>query len=366
VQDSEGGLLEALGEQLQRISGVAVPVDLWRPELLPQHLFACFELYDEHARLIGSGRDLEALQARFGARAQQRFAGVVDAGYERDNIQDWDFGPLPAFVELQQAGVGLRGYPALTVSGERIQLRMFDDPQQALRSHREGLLALFRSKAGRAIREIRRAVPELQKQMLWFSSIASGAVLQADLERAVLQAAFVPDAAQVRDEESFRRNLASGMPRLVGLATDMGRWSFEALQCWHDLNRVLKGALSPQMIAAAREVREQVGGLIYPGFVAATPLRRLPHLARYVRAAQLRLEKLPGNLQRERKNATLVARYQQLYRQAAAAHPQPAGLAELRWMIEELRVSLFAQELGTAEKVSAERLDRLWAELSGD
>ena len=117
---------------------------------------------------------------------------------------------------------------------------------------------------------------------------------------------------------------------------------------------------------AIGQVREQVGGLIYPGFVAATPLRRLPHLARYIHAAQLRLEKLPGNVQRERKNAALVARYQQRYRQAAATHQQQAGLAELRWMIEELRVSLFAQELGTAEKVSPERLDRLWAQLSGD
>jgi ATP-dependent helicase HrpA len=366
MQDSESGLLDALGEQLQRISGVAVPAALWRPELLPQHLFAFFELYDEHANLIGSGRDIDELQARFGARAQQRFAGVVDTRYERSEIRDWDFGALPEFVELQQAGVGLRGYPALAVSGDQIQLRLFDDPPQALRSHREGLLALFRNKAGRAIKEIRRAVPELQKQMLWFSSVASGEVLQADLERAVLQAAFLPDDAEVRDAESFRRNLASGTPRLVALATDIGRWSFEALQAWHDLNRVLKGSVSPQMIAAVNEVREQVGGLIYPGFVAATPLRRLPHLGRYIRAAQLRLEKLPGNVQRERKNAAIVARYQQRYRQAAGAHQQQAGLAELRWMIEELRVSLFAQELGTAEKVSAERLDRLWAELSGD
>ncbi len=294
VQDSQGDLLDTLRAQLQRISGVAVPADLWRPELLPAHLFACFELYDQHDKLIGSGRDLEALQARFGARAQQHFTGVVDAGYERDNIQDWDFGALPAFVELYQAGVGVRGYPALAVSGERIQLRLFDDPPQALRSHREGLLALFRNKAGRAIKEIRRAVPELQKQMLWFSSIASGEVLQADLERAVVQAAFLPDDAKVRDAEAFRRNLATGTPRLVALATDIGRWSFAALQAWHDLNLVLKGSVSPQMIAAVSEVREQVGGLIYPGFVAATPLRRLPHLARYIHAAQLRLEKLPG------------------------------------------------------------------------
>ena len=365
MHESAGSLVEVLGEQLQRISGLAVPTDLWRPELLPEHLYACFELYDEHGTLIGSGRDLQELQTRFGARAQQRFARAVDASYERNDIQDWDFGALPAFVELQQAGAGLRGYPALALSGERIQLRLFDDPQQALRSHREGLLALFRRKAGRAIREIRHALPELQKQMLWFSSVAAGEVLQADLERAVVQAAFLSDPAEVRDAETFRCRLASGTPRLVALATDIGGWSCQALRAWHDLNRVLKGPVSPELLAAVSEVREQVSALIYPGFVAATPLRWLPHLGRYIRAAQLRLEKLPGNMHRERKNAALVAHYQQRYRQAVAAHPQHAGLAQLRWMIEELRVSLFAQELGTVEKVSPERLDRLWAQLSG-
>jgi len=366
LQDSEGGLLEALSKQLQRISGVAVPTDLWRPELLPQHLSACFRLYDQQGHLIGAGRDLQELQTRFGARAQQGFAGVVGSSYERDDVKDWDFGALPAFVDLQQAGVGLRGYPALALSGDSIRLRLFDDPHQARRSHREGLLALFRNKAGRAIREIRRTLPDLQKQVLWFSPVAKGEVLQADLERAVVQAAFLPEDTEVRDAETFQRNLASGTARLVSLAAEVGRWSFEALQAWHDLNRTLKGAVSPQMIAAVGEVREQVGELIYPGFVSATPLRWLPHLGRYIRAAQLRLEKLPGNVRRDRNNAALVARYQQRYREALAARPQRAGVADFRWMLEELRVSLFAQELGTVEKVSPQRLDRLWAELSGN
>jgi len=364
AQGSQGELLEVLGRHLERMSGVPVPLHLWRPELLPPHLFAYFELYDEQGRLLGAGRDLGDLKRRFAARAQQGFAGFVDAGYQRSDIQDWDFGALPEYVELQQAGVTLRGYPALALGGQGIELRVFDDPRQAQRSHRDGLLGLFRKRAGRAVREIRRTLPELQKQVLWFSSAGSGEVLQADLERAVLQAAFLADDAPVRDAHSFRHRLASGSGQLVTLAAQIGGWSFDALQAWHSLNRALKGSLSPQMIAAAAEVREQLAELIYPGFAAATPLRWLPHLGRFIRAAQLRLEKLPGNVQRDRKNAALVARYQRLYRQACAGGSPADALVEFRWLIEELRVSLFAQELGTSEKVSAQRLDRMWSELA--
>jgi len=364
LQRHNTGLIAALTEQLQRLTGVSVPRDAWRPELLPEHLFASFELFDEHGRQMGAGRKLSELQARFGQCARDDFSRVSNAGFERENIQDWDFGDLPATVELQQGGVELCGYPALVVDGGGlIGLSLFDQQAQAVESHKEGLLALFRRKAGRLIKEIRRSVPELQKQSVWFSTVAGAEALQADLERAVLQAAFLPGDADVRDEETFRRRLEAGKQQLVELAASIGACSFEALQAYQELNRLLKGAVSPPQLAVISEVREQVQQLIYPGFISASPLTCLPHLGRYLRAAIRRLEKLSGNSQRDRKQSALVRRYWQAYEQAIAGDPANTGLGEFRWLIEELRVSLFAQELGTSVKVSPERLDRLWKEL---
>jgi ATP-dependent helicase HrpA len=211
------------------------------------------------------------------------------------------------------------------------------------------------------IKEIWRSVPELQKQTVWFSTVAGAEALQADLERAVIQAAFLlPGDASVRDAETFRQRLNAGKQQLVELAASVGACSFEALQAYQELNRMLKGAVSPPQLSAISEVREQVQQLIYPGFISATPLNCLPHLGRYLRAAIRRLEKLSGNSQRDRKQAALVRRYWQAYEQALAGNPANTGLDEFRWLIEELRVSLFAQELGTSVKVSPERLDRLW------
>jgi len=363
-QRDENSLIGALTEQLQRLKGVSVPKDAWRPELLPEHLFVYFELLDEHGKQIDGGRDLSQLQVRFGEYARDDFARLSDAGFERKNIQDWDFGVLAETVAMQQAGVKLRGYPALMVDGGMIGLRLFDQQESAVKSHREGLLALFRRKAGRMIKEIRRSVPELQKQTVWFSTIAGAEALQADLERAVMQAAFLRDDANVRDAETFRQRLDTGKQQLVELSASIGRCSFEALQAYQELNRLLKGAVSPQLLSAISEVREQVQQLIYPGFISATPLNWLPHLGRYLGAANRRLEKLSGNSQRDGKQSAVVRRYWQACEQALASNPANAGLIEFRWLIEELRVSLFAQELGTSVKVSPERLERLWKELN--
>jgi ATP-dependent helicase HrpA len=364
LQRHNNSLIGALTEQLQQLTGVSVPKDAWRLELLPEHLFACFELFDERGRQIGAGRDLSELQARFGQSARDDFVRVSDVGFERKNIQDWDFGDLPETVELQQGGVELRGYPALMVDDGIIGLRLFDQQAQAVESHKEGLLALFRRKAGRLIKEIRRSVPELQKQTVWFSTVAGAETLQADLEQAVIQAAFLQGDANVRDAETFRQSLDAGKQQLVELGASIGRCSFEALQAYQELNRLLKGAVSPPLLSAISEVRGQIQQLIYPGFISATPLNCLPHLGRYLRAAIRRLEKLSANSQRDGKQSALVRRYWQAYEQALAVNPANAGLGEFRWLIEELRVSLFAQELGTSVKVSPERLDRLWKELS--
>jgi ATP-dependent helicase HrpA len=363
LQRGNKSLIAALTEQLQRMTGVSVPKQAWRPELLPAHLFVYFELFDEHGKQIDGGRDLSQLQVRFGDCARDDFARVSDAGFGRKNIQDWDFGDLPEILELQQGGVKLRAYPALSLRDGVIELRLFDQQEQAIKSHREGLLALFRRKAGRLIKEVRRSVPELHKQTMWFSTVAGAEVLQADLERAAIQAAFLQDDANVRDEETFRQRLDTGKQQLVELAASIGRYSFEALQAYQELNRLLKRALSPQLLTAISEVREQVQQLVYPGFISATPLNWLPHLGRYLRAAIQRLEKLSGNSQRDRKHSAVIRRYWQAYEQALASTPASPGLREFRWLIEELRVSLFAQELGTSVKVSPERLDRQWKEL---
>ncbi len=364
IAQREGDLLEVLATQLKRMTQVDVPRSAWRPELLPVHLFSGFELIDEQGKRLAGGRDLAALQRDFGLQAKSDFAAVADTRFERKDIRDWDFGDLPVQAEISQANITLRAWPALEQVDGTINLRLFDNPDSAADAHRQGLLALFRLNAGRRLRDIRRAAPELQKQVLWFSSLGSAETLQADLEQAVLQAAFMNTADPVRDEKAYRQRLESGCARLLELAVEIGRYSHDALQAYQQLNRTLKGSVSPQLLSAMNEVQNLSGTLIYPGFLSATPLEQLPRLMIYLRAAIARVEKLPGNVEKDRKLALLVQDFQDRYEQARkTGGVEDGSLQRFRWSVEELRVSLFAQELGTAQKVSPERLDKAWKAL---
>jgi len=362
---ASGRLTTFLETRLERMTGVRVPADAWRTELLPVHLGALFEIVDERGKVLAVGRDLQALQRQFGDRAEQSFSALTDSRFERRDVQDWDFGELPQSVELERSGIRMRGFPALSVTDGRIDLRLFDQEKAAQVAHREGVLALFRKRLGSGVKDLKRSIPELDKQALWFSPVAGAQVLLADLERAVLQAAFFQTEAPIRDGESFRQCLEAARTRLFACAVEIGGYTHAALQAYHELGRRLKGALSPRSLAAVSDVREQVDHLIYPGFVSATPLQWLPELARYLQAAGRRLEQLSANEARDREHAVVVARYQERYRQAVDRGLEGGELERFRWLIEELRVSLFAQSLGTAEKVSPQRLDRLWQAISG-
>ncbi len=360
MNDAQVSLLTWLSDELHRMTGVTVPADAWRSEALPEHLSTCFELIDAHGKLLAASRDLAHLQLEFSGQAESDFVSVSDTRFEREDIQEWDFPALPEFVELRRGGLVLRGYPALEAEHGSIALRVFDQQQHALEAHREGLLALFRRKSGRSLKEVRRCVPGLQKQSLWFSAVADAGALLEDIERAALQQVFMADNGDIRDAETFHARLQAGVPRLVGQAVQIGGWSQSALQAFHDLKQQLGKPVTPPMIAAVGEVREQMQAMIYRGFVYATPLEWLPHLERYLRAAARRLEKLPADPARDRHLAASIRSFRDRYARESVRRPRDAELVRFRWHIEELCVSLFAQELGTSVKVSPERLERMW------
>ena len=161
------------------------------------------------------------MQRQFGDLAQRTFTALTDTRFERRDVQDWDFGALPEFVELERNGVRVRGYPALSVADGRIDLALFDQETAARAAHREGLLALFRKRLGSLVKEIKRSIPELDKQALWFSTIAGAEVLQADLERAVLLDAFLRQDAAIRDPATFQRRFEAGRGQLLALRKEV-------------------------------------------------------------------------------------------------------------------------------------------------
>ena len=364
LRPGTGPLLGALAERLATMSGVTVPAEAWRPEQLPAHLFTRFEVVDVQGKVLAAGRDLVELQAQCGGRARASFQALPDSRWERSAITQWDFGTLPDFVTLEQAGVQVRGYPALVAEGQGIDLHLLDTPAEAAWRHRAGVLALLRRHCARTVKDVQRHLPGIDALCLRFAPLGSCAQLKEDILQAVVQQAFLAGREPPRSQEDFLACAREGEGGLVGVANEICGWLAPALEEYHSLGRLLKGALPPAQLEVAAELRTQLGELVYPGFVAATPFGWLPHLARFLKAMGLRWEKLPRNLGRDRQQAGLLGPRVERYRQAFAAlgefeSPAPA-LVEYRWLVEELRVSLFAQELKTTVKVSPERIDKAW------
>jgi ATP-dependent helicase HrpA len=363
-------LLESLAKQLLRMTGVNVPLDAWQPDALPPHLRMNFHVARPDGKVIGRGRNLQQLQDTIGKTAEASFGGLPTEQYERNDIEGWDFGDLPESVEIEQQGVTLKGYPALarkTPGNDGVDLRLFDTAAKAEAAHREGVLQLFKKKAAKSIRYLERNLPDIQALCLHYMAIGKCDDLKSDLVQAIIATALFDRDKPIRRQADFERESDWAEKQLSTLANRVCGHVGETLQVYHRINRRLKGNISPQWLASLGDINDQLAQLVYPGFVSNTPTDRLQHLPRYLQAVEIRLEKLERDPKRDLQLAAEITPLWEKYKQRAEAeanvYPPNLRLRHFRWLLEEFRVSLFAQTLGTTETVSLKRLEKMWKEI---
>ena len=365
--DRSVSLLGVVAQQLERMAGVEVPGDVWHLEQLPAHLIMRFRVVDVEGNTLAAGRDLDVLKEEVGARATNQFRALPAHELERDDVRRWDFADLPEYVELNQHGLSMRGYPALVVEADVVNLRVLDDPQRARREHREGLVTLFRLVASRAVRHLEKQLPGIGAMCLHFAGVGRCEGLRDDLVRAIITQVFPGDVADIRARKDFEARALGAERQLMGVANDVCLWVGKALAEYHDVARKLGKSIPPRWLALVTDVSEQLSRLVYPGFVSATPFDQLPHLARYIKGIQVRLQRAEQDPARDKRQSAQLAPFKDRLEQVLAQHKGGDGAGkramDYRWLLEEFRISLFAQELGTARPVSVERLQKLWFEL---
>ena len=274
----------------------------------------------------------------------------------------------PPQVEFERHGMSLIGYPALVDEDGRVALRLLDSPAKAETAMRAGLRRLFMLQARERIKYLEKNLPGVQTLCLHYASVGDCAALKADLIAAITERAFLGDLPLPRVAEEFQRNKETGAAQLTAVANEICGWVGEALTLHHALSKRLKGASKPAWLKSLGDIQEQLRHLIYPGFITATPYAQLRHLARYLKAVDLRLSRLEQHPARDIPLLAQVAPLWQAYavrveKQRKLGITDPA-LQEYRWLLEELRVSLFAQELKTAVPVSVKRLEQQWANIN--
>lgn len=341
-----GNLLSALTLELKRITGIEVPIDEWRPDVIPDHLRMRFRVIDANGKTLITGRDLESIKRSSGARAKRDFQALPTHDMDQEDVIAWDFGDLPDYVEIRQQGIVARGYPALVAEENgSVALRVLDNLQSAATMHRSGTLRLFRYVAQKSIRYLEKNLPDLKAMCLAYSLLGSCKELQEDIVAAVIKQALLGEGDAIRSQTGFEKRAREAESNLMAVAVQLCGWLNATLDEYHLVARKLKGSIPQQWLALFTDVQQHLAQLIYAGFVTRTPFEQVRHLPRYLQAVRLRLERAEHDPARDRKLAATLALY-----------TSRSSSDDYRWLLEEYRVSLFAQELGTARPVSEKRL----------
>ncbi len=403
-----GSLLDAVLKLVREATQLDIQRADIKADMLSAHQFMHLRVVDEHGRQLGQGRNLGALKAELGGQARGAFqalaslklqdlrAATAPAGPSATSAAAraasttqpapaavatpkadvkhtrWDFGELPELMEIRKGGQTMIGFPALIDAGDGVVIEVFDEPEMAQTRHREGLRRLFALQIRDALKYLEKNLPGLQAMAVAYMQVGKGGdggtggtleELRAQIIELALDRAFLLDPLP-SDADAFGRRVEEGRGRLTLISSEIARTTGTILSEYALAARKLKDSKAGAEQAA--DIALQLQRLVPKRFLLQTPYAQLQHFPRYLKAVQLRLDKWRADPARDTaKLAELRPQDQRFWRLVAERKgAQDARLQELRWLLEELRVSFFAQELRTPQPVSVKRLDKAWAQLN--
>jgi ATP-dependent helicase HrpA len=359
-------LTAIVGQILQRRTGTPVPHTAWDAEALPDHLRMTFIVEDENGREVGRGKDLDALRARLRPRMQESLSRAARE-IERSRLDRWTLDALPRTVSLARDGQTVRGYPSLVADGEQVAVRVLDSAAEQERAMPAGTRRLVLAQLPSPVRAAAGRLDTRAKLVLADNPHGGVAALLADCLDAAADRLIAEAGGPAWDAPGFAALVEAVRPRLADALADLLTRTERVLAAAQDVRRALTATTSPTLRDGVADAREQLAALVYPGFVTATGWQRLPDLVRYLRALQYRLDRMPERAAADRAALAQLDDLADALDEARQALP-PARrddprLAEIGWMLQELRVGLFAQQLRTAYPVSAKRVRKAIAAL---
>ena len=401
VQDrslfGRGSLIDAVIADIRAQLSMTVMTTDFKSETLPAHHFMNFKVLDEHGRQLDMGRNLAGLQAEFGGQARESFQRLADKTVisstpavtssqtaadgrkpsssnaaikshqrsnvvaQHENLTTWSFGELPELLEIQQGKQTLIGFPALVDKTTHCDVEVFDDPAEAIRIHRIGMRRLMALQLKDQMKYLEKNIPGLQQMGMQFMALGSQEELRDQIIEAGLERAFLQDPLP-KNASEFEARRDEGKSRLGLLVNEIARLAGLILAEYYTLPKKLQGIKAhPQ---AAQDIQAQLQALLGKRFVADNDYANLAHFPRYLKAINVRLEKLRADAARDTRLmaewAQVAAPWQRAQKDRHAAKSGDPKMLEFRWLLEELRVSLFAQELRTPMPVSVKRLQKVW------
>jgi ATP-dependent helicase HrpA len=358
-------LLEALVEALRSARGIFVPLDTWDQVELPNHLRMNFSVVDEHGKEVATGRDLASLQGSHGGEAQAQFA--PESQWERAGIRAWEGLQLPEVAEFQRGKERLQGHPALIDEQDSVRLTLLETADKAQTASRAGIARLIRLTLKDQVRALERTLAPSKALALAYMPYGTQDQLRESLLQASIDRAVWAEEAPIRSQQAFEARLEQVRARLQVVGQEYLRLTEEILNAAHGLRKEIEGPKGRAFKHAGVDMARQLQALVFPGFIGSVAYAHLQHYPRYLAAMRRRLEKLATIPERDEQHTRELSRWWQQLQQRQERNRKAglteSGLEEFRWMLEEQRVSLFAQELKTPYPISYKRLEKAWAAL---
>jgi ATP-dependent helicase HrpA len=370
LSDKQQSLSDGLSTQLFRQTGVQIPAELWAENNLESSLDAYYKMnicvVDESQKVIDGGRQLSVLRERYRDHVQEHLQ-TVGNDFECEGLSEWDFGDLPERYTLQQQSMSIHAYPALVDGGDSVALKLYDNPEDAIVDSLRGMVRLVMLGQKETVKYLRKQL--LKGRELGLSVVDIGSreqVIDDIICAAIKQVCFVSDdqpTQLIRDQQAFMAAVDAGRGLIVERAEWLANLLVNSLNSVVSIKKSIKQAKNPLAIAyAVGDIQQQLQGLYYPGLVYAAPAKWLQQYPRYIKAIQVRLDKVPSQVNKDRALMAEFAPLQQrldekLDKHGCAINPY---LLDYRWMLEELRISLFAQTVKTLMPVSIKRLNKQW------
>lgn len=346
-------LSAALARFLKKATGVDVDAAAFADADLPPHLLMRYRVHDENGRTLAEGRDLTAIRAQWESQAREAFSRKTDIELTREDIVTWDFESIPAEV---RSDAGLVAYPALVDLGEAVALRVFERADEAAEAHAGGVERLLREALGPEFKRARRQLPIANPLSLKYAPMGSIDGLREDLVEGGFADLLEGRRLEVRTHAAFEALRAEFAQKLFGAAMARQKLAEPIIEAQAELRPWMEPPLMGFAKASYDDLREQLAALLQPGFLRELPTARLAHIPRYLKAMRLRGERLRQDPARDQSRMLQVLPYWRALLHGGGTALDADAWGELRWLLEEWRVSLFAQELKTAEPVSAKRL----------
>ena len=356
----EKPLLDTLIYELRRMTGVTVEAEHWNWEQIPSHLKMTFRVVDENGKKIAESMNLDELKFSLKDRVQESISAVADDGIEQSGLHIWSFAELPQCYEQTQRGFSVKAFPAIVDEKDAVGIKLFETEFEQAVAMQQGLRRLLLLNVPSPIKYLHEKLPNKAKLGLYFTPFGRVLDLIDDCIACAVDKLIADFGGFVWNEEGFDKLRDFVRENLNEVTVDIAQKVEQILTLTHQLNQRLKGKIDFTMAFALSDMKSQISGLIYQGFVQKSGYARLPDLLRYLQAIDKRMDKLAQDVNRDRAAMLRVEQVQQAYQQLLAKLPKSKPIsdevAEIRYMIEELRVSLFAQQLGTKYQVSDKRV----------